>query len=187
MRSAVAAGVLLGLVLCGSATAEPANPIRFPGMTELASKIAGHPADLLCETREDWDADPLVARSAFGRATSGYASLHDNGTSFAVLRYDICGGAVLALADPNERRIHGDSLHRYTELRVYGLLALIHESNHLIGGGLDLDEGAVECRAIRSFRAIALSIGADRKHADALYKIALAYHLQMPPAFRTVC
>jgi hypothetical protein len=182
----------VALIVCAALVlAAPAGaarwPLYFPTVTALASKVAGHPVDIYCVTQDEWETDPLLREIPGGRANPGYAwswTYPEIRDSFVVLRWDTCGYLLLFIQDPNERSgLHG-RLGYYGEAEA--LLTVLHEANHLRGEG-EWNEGRVECRALRSVRRTAVSLGADRVHADKIKRLARRAHALKPPAYRTIC
>jgi hypothetical protein len=152
----------------------------FPAVLAVAIALIGHPTDLRCATVFDW---PDQRAATLGPSTRAYTWFVAGKPTYTLYGPETCGYMALLVADPDDRvgsKLNGAG----TRAREgQALLTFVHEAEHQALG--TLDEGVVECAAMRALPAVLARIGV-RKPAR-LLDAARAFHAGKPAAYRTVC
>jgi hypothetical protein len=146
--------------------AHPASAYERPPLLErVAAYFAKRPAEVRCPSTAEWVADPIWGTAPNPSRAWGYT---DTINDHIVLQPALCAGAQ-AITDP--------ALPLWE--RAAGTLVLIHKAYHLRQWAWRLDEGKVECQAIRHFIPAAQLLGATPELANDLLPYALAAHARM--------
>lgn len=145
----------------------------YPDLDESASWIAMRPVTVHCLTKQETEDDINI--SVWG--ASAYVNVLDDGTpaDFTVLEYGLCEEMMKL---KNGQRVN-------TKALAWALLALTHESYHMRGGIGWMNEGAVNCKAIRHVRYFAMHLGADPSHSYSLLTAALAWYRGQPARYQS--
>lgn len=152
----------------------------FPAVLAVAIALIGHPADIRCSTVYDW---PDARATALGPNTRAYTWFVAGKPTYTLYGVETCGYMALLVADPNDLR--GTKLNGPGTRAREGqaILTFVHEAEHQ---ALEtLDEGVVECTAIRALPAVLAKIGVRRPAP--LLAAARALHAAKPAAYRAVC
>jgi hypothetical protein len=160
---AIALALLLGL-------SETAGAYERPALLEtVAAHFAMRPAEVRCPSTAEWIADPIWGAGQNAQRAWGYTNMV---ADHIVLHPALCAGA-LAVSEPAVP----------TWERATGILVLVHEAYHLRRWKWRLNEGKVECQAIRHFTDGARLLGASPELANDLLPFALAAHARMVRLF----
>jgi hypothetical protein len=160
MRALLAGAVVtLALTLVAPASSE-----TLPQLDRWASIFAMRQVSVQCPARKTWNTD-AVAQGAW--AYVPLRPLLHRTIDHAVAAPLVCQGA-LAIAG-GRRTTHPWQM-------ALGVLVLVHEAYHLRSWRHQLDEGRVNCQAIRHFKVGVMLLGGSRELADELLPYALSIY-----------
>ncbi len=170
-----------------AAIVAPAPVQPAPTLDALASRIAGKPVHVICETWSTYKADPVAASIASqrnGAYPMGYAEpWHGTFTMGA----DACTAVEYELIDhPSGAGLPG-GLGYVEDTRA--VFTFFHESEHLAQypDGTWSDEHVTDCRAIAAESVVLPELGLPSERVSWLHDAALAIHSLSPAPYAGPC
>lgn len=147
--------------------AAAAHLTPFPQLNRWMSIFAMRQVTVQCLDENAWNSDEIEER---GWAYVPLAPPMNPSPNHAVAAPLVCAGA-LAIAE------HRRTAHPWQ--MALGALALVHEAYHLRIWRHRLDEGRVNCQAIRHFEVGVRLLGGSRQLADELLPYALSIYWRL--------
>lgn len=165
VRAGAIRGVL-SVVALSLVFAAPAKPATFGQLNSWASLFAMRQVTIDCPDPKTWSDDELARGLAYvpiGPPMTSFAS-------HAVVSPVVCAGArAVAEGHPTAPRWK----------MALGVLVVVHEAYHLRLWAHRLDEGRVNCEAIRHFKVAVRLLGGSQELADELLPYALSIYWRL--------